>query len=471
MKVEQQKITQDELQQQAMFIKNTQELLQKRYPEEIPLAYVHSFGCQQNVSDGEKIKGILAEIGYGFTDSADRAELVIFNTCAVRENAEDRVFGNLGALKKWKRQRPSMLIGLCGCMPQQEHVTEKVKKSFPYVELIFGTHALHKLPELLYRALSREQKRVVDIQASEGKIVEGLPVLREGSIKANLPIMYGCNNFCSYCIVPYVRGRERSRRFEDILQEARTLVGQGYKEIMLLGQNVNSYRGEDGRRFPDLLRSLNEIEGEFWIRFMTSHPKDATHELIDTMAECEKVCAHLHLPVQSGSNRILRDMNRNYTVESYCELIDYAKERISNLALTSDIIIGFPTERYEDAKETIELIRKVRYHNLYTFIYSKRMGTKAAEMEDPVPYKEKSKWFTELLNAQAEIGDEIYYSYLNKTLRVLVDSIGKSADGMLSGRSEQNIIVDFKGDQNLIGSFVDVKIIRATHTALIGEKI
>lgn len=471
MKVEQQKITQDELQQQAMFIKNTQELLQKRYPEEIPLAYVHSFGCQQNVSDGEKIKGILAEIGYGFTDSADRAELVIFNTCAVRENAEDRVFGNLGALKKWKRQRPSMLIGLCGCMPQQEHVTEKVKKSFPYVELIFGTHALHKLPELLYRALSREQKRVVDIQASEGKIVEGLPVLREGSIKANLPIMYGCNNFCSYCIVPYVRGRERSRRFEDILQEARTLVGQGYKEIMLLGQNVNSYRGEDGRRFPDLLRSLNEIEGEFWIRFMTSHPKDATHELIDTMAECEKVCAHLHLPVQSGSNRILRDMNRNYTVESYCELIDYAKERISNLALTSDIIIGFPTERYEDAKETIELIRKVRYHNLYTFIYSKRMGTKAAEMEDPVPYKEKSKWFTELLNAQAEIGDEIYHSYLNKTLRVLVDSIGKSADGMLSGRSEQNIIVDFKGDQNLIGSFVDVKIIRATHTALIGEKI
>lgn len=259
--------------------------------------------------------------------------------------------------------------------------------------------------------------------------------------------------------------------FEDVLAEARDLIAQGYKEIMLLGQNVNSYRGENGQGFPELLRRLNEIEGDFRIRFMTSHPKDATHELVDAIAECEKVCNHLHLPVQSGSNHVLQDMNRCYTVEAYCALIDYARSRIPDLALTSDIIVGFPTERYDDAKMTIDLIRRVRYHNLYTFIYSRRVGTKAAELDDPVPYKEKSKWFTELLQAQTVIGDELYHSYIGKTLRVLVDSMGKSGDGMVSGRSEQNVIVDFKGDQSLIGSFVGVKITGAAHTALVGEKI
>ena len=468
---EEKKVSEVELQQQAVFLQQCRKLLQAEYPVELPLAYVHSFGCQQNVSDGERIKGILAEMGYGFTDSAETAELVIFNTCAVRENAEDRVFGNLGALKKIKRERPSMRIGLCGCMPQQEHITERVKKSFPYVDLIFGTHVLYRLPELLYRTLAKEQKHIINIEAGDNRIAEGLPVFRDGNIKANLPIMYGCNNFCSYCIVPYVRGRERSRMFEDVLAEARGLVARGYKEIMLLGQNVNSYRGEAGQGFPELLRRLNEIEGEFRIRFMTSHPKDATHELIDAIADCEKVCSHLHLPVQSGSNRILQDMNRRYTVEDYCSLIDYAKSRIPGLALTSDMIVGFPTERYEDVKMTIDLIRRVRYHNLYTFIYSKRVGTKAAELDDPVPYKEKSQWFTELLQVQTAIGDELYHSYIGKKLRVLVDSVGKSADGMVSGRSEQNIIVDFKGDQSLIGSFVDVKITRAAHTALVGEKI
>lgn len=468
---EEKKVSEVELQQQAVFLQKCRKLLQAEYPVELPLAYVHSFGCQQNVSDGERIKGILAEMGYGFTDSAETAELVIFNTCAVRENAEDRVFGNLGALKKIKRERPSMRIGLCGCMPQQEHITERVKKSFPYVDLIFGTHVLYRLPELLYRTLSKEQKHIINIEAGDNRIAEGIPVFRDGNIKANLPIMYGCNNFCSYCIVPYVRGRERSRMFEDVLAEARGLVARGYKEIMLLGQNVNSYRGEAGQGFPELLRRLNEIEGEFRVRFMTSHPKDATHELIDAIADCEKVCSHLHLPVQSGSNRILQDMNRRYTVEDYCRLIDYAKSRIPGLALTSDIIVGFPTERYEDVKMTIDLIRRVRYHNLYTFIYSKRVGTKAAELDDPVPYKEKSQWFTELLQVQTAIGDELYHSYIGKKLRVLVDSVGKSADGMVSGRSEQNIIVDFKGDQSLIGSFVDVKITGAAHTALVGEKI
>lgn len=468
---EEKKVSEVELQQQAVFLQKCRKLLQAEYPVELPLAYVHSFGCQQNVSDGERIKGILAEMGYGFTDSAETAELVIFNTCAVRENAEDRVFGNLGALKKIKRERPSMRIGLCGCMPQQEHITERWKKSFPYVDLIFGTHVLYRLPELLYRTLSKEQKHIINIEAGDNRIAEGIPVFRDGNIKANLPIMYGCNNFCSYCIVPYVRGRERSRMFEDVLAEARGLVARGYKEIMLLGQNVNSYRGEAGQGFPELLRRLNEIEGEFRVRFMTSHPKDATHELIDAIADCEKVCSHLHLPVQSGSNRILQDMNRRYTVEDYCRLIDYAKSRIPGLALTSDIIVGFPTERYEDVKMTIDLIRRVRYHNLYTFIYSKRVGTKAAELDDPVPYKEKSQWFTELLQVQTAIGDELYHSYIGKKLRVWWIRLARVPMEWCLAEANKILLLIFKGDQSLIGSFVDVKITGAAHTALVGEKI
>ena len=385
---------------------------QKEYAEKVrelnsarelpPIAHVHSFGCQQNVSDGEKIKGMLAMMGYGFSDSADGADLVLFNTCAVRENAEDRVFGNLGALKHNKKLKPDMLIGVCGCMVQQEHITERIKKSFPYVDMVFGTHVLHTLPQLIYEALTTH-KRQISIPQMDGVIAEGIPLRRESKLKASIPIMYGCNNFCTYCIVPYVRGRERSRDPEEIVREAEQLVADGYKELLLLGQNVNSYgRGTDVD-FPELLRRINAIPGEFKISYMSSHPKDATHELIDTIAECEKVTRHFHLPVQSGSSHILKLMNRSYTREHYLELINYAKEHIPDVALTSDIIVGFPGETYEDFQETLSLIREVKYDSLFTFIYSPRKGTKAAEMPDPISQEEKGRWFRELLEVQGEI--------------------------------------------------------------------
>ncbi len=437
-----------------------------------PLAFVHSFGCQQNVNDGEKLRGMLAEIGYGFTDTPENADLVIFNTCAVRENAEDRVFGNIGQLKKCKEQNPDLIIGVCGCMVEQSHISEKIRKSYPYVSMVFGTHALYRFPELLYRELTT-RKRIFDAEQEDGAIVEGVPVKREDPYKAYVPVMYGCNNFCSYCIVPYVRGRERSRRPEDILAEVRGLVADGYKEIMLLGQNVNSYgKGlERDITFAELLRQVDAVEGDFRIRFMTSHPKDATHELIDAIADCKKVCKHLHLPVQCGSNRILSLMNRHYTKADYLDLIRYAKQKIPGLALSSDIIVGFPGETYEDFKETLELLKEVDYHLLYTFIYSRREGTKAAVMDDPVPAKEKSRWFQELLEVQRECSVAHNKSYVGQTLRVLADSVGKYGDGYLSGRTEHNVIVDFKGDKELIGSFVSVKITGALNWALVGEKI
>ncbi len=453
-------------------LKAAEFLRRERAVETPPLAFVHSFGCQQNVNDGEKLRGMLAEIGYGFTDTPDHADLIIYNTCAVRENAEDRVFGNIGQLKKKKEQNPNLIIGVCGCMVEQNHISEKIKKSYPYVSMVFGTHALHRFPELLYKELTT-RKRIFDAEQENGSIVEGIPVNREDPYKAYVPVMYGCNNFCSYCIVPYVRGRERSRKPEDILAEIRGLVADGYKEIMLLGQNVNSYgKGlEQNITFAELLRMVNALEGDFRIRFMTSHPKDATHELIDAMAECEKVCKHLHLPVQCGSDRILSLMNRHYTKEDYLQLIRYAKKRIPDLALSSDIIVGFPGETYEDFKETLELIKEVDYHLLYTFIYSRREGTKAAQMDDPVCAKEKSRWFQELLDVQRECSIAHNKSYVGKTLRILVDSVGKYADGYLSGRTEHNVIVDFKGDRELIGSFVSVKITDALNWALVGEKI
>ncbi len=462
------KVTAAEIAAQQEYTRKVRELNSAR--EQPPVAHVHSFGCQQNVSDGEKIKGMLAMMGYGFSNSADDADLVLFNTCAVRENAEDRVFGNLGALKHNKRRKPDMLIGVCGCMVQQEHITERIKKSFPYVDMVFGTHVLHTLPQLIYEAMTTH-KRQISIPQMDGVIAEGIPLRRESTLKASIPIMYGCNNFCTYCIVPYVRGRERSRDPEDILNEARQLVESGCKELLLLGQNVNSYgRGTDVD-FPELLRRINAIPGEFKICYMSSHPKDATHELIDTIAECEKVTRHFHLPVQSGSSRILKLMNRSYTREHYLELINYAKERIPDVALTSDIIVGFPGETYEDFQETLSLIREVKYDSLFTFIYSPRKGTKAAEMPDPIPQEEKGKWFRELLEVQQEIGCDAYQGYVGRTLRVLCEGPGRTRDGCLTGKSIQNIIVDFDGDKSLIGSFVDVKITGALNWALLGELV
>lgn len=448
------------------------ECVRRRISDHPPLAMLHSFGCQQNVNDGEKLRGMLAEIGYGFTDSPDQADIVIFNTCAVRENAEDRVFGNIGQLKHCKEHNPNLIIGICGCMVEQEHISERIKKSYPYVNLVFGTHALSRFPELLYRELTTG-KRIFDAKQEDGTVVEGLPVRREDPYKAFVPVMYGCNNFCTYCIVPYVRGRERSRKPEDVLAEVKGLVADGYKEIMLLGQNVNSYGKnlEQPVRFAELLRMVNDVEGDFRIRFMTSHPKDAAHELIDAVAECEKVCKQIHLPVQSGSNRILKEMNRHYTVEEYLSLIEYAKQRIPGVALSSDIIVGFPGETYEDFEQTLELVKQVDYHLLYTFIYSKREGTKAAEMDDPIPAKEKSRWFQQLLEVQRGCSIRHNQSYVGQTFRVLVDGPGRVEDGFVSGRTEHNMIVDFKGDRSLIGQFVSVKITGALNWALVGEKI
>lgn len=448
-------------------------LLVKRFGEEkSPLAVVRSYGCQQNVNDGEKIMGMLSEMGFGFTDDVNVADVIIYNTCAVRENAEKKVFGFVGELSHCKARREEILVGLCGCMTQQEHISEKIKKSYPQVDFVFGTHALHRFPEIFYDALSRD-KRVFDIENSDGVIVEGLPVRRINGIQASLPIMYGCNNFCTYCVVPLVRGRERSRKSSDVLKEAREIVSQGYKEIMLLGQNVNSYGKdlEDDLSFPELLRAVNEIEGDFRIRFMTSHPRDCTKELIDTVAECEKVCNHIHLPVQSGSDRILKLMNRHYCRDEYLKLIDYAKEKIPGVMFTSDIIVGFPGETYEDFKETLSLIKEVKYASLFTFIYSKRVGTKAAEMEDNVSANEKSKWFNELLLAQRSITDELYKNEVGKIYRVLIERTADDDEYLLAGRTENNIIIDFKGDKSLVGKYADVKIVSANNRSVLGEMI
>ena len=462
------KITAEEMAVQQEFIRKVAELNSGR--EQPPIAHVHSFGCQQNVSDGEKIKGMLAQMGYGFSGNPEGADLVLFNTCAVRENAEDRVFGNVGALKKAKKENPDMLLGVCGCMVQQEHITEKLRKSYPNVDIIFGTHVLHTMPQIIYEALTTRKKQI-SIPECDGVIAEGIPLRRESRLKASIPIMYGCNNFCTYCIVPYVRGRERSRDTEDILRECRELIQGGCKELLLLGQNVNSFGKNEGTNFSELLKRINDIEGEFRISYMTSHPKDATRELVDTIAQCEKVTRHFHLPVQSGSNRILKLMNRGYTREHYLELIDYVKEKLPDVALTSDIIVGFPGETYEDFRETLSLIEQVGYDSLFTFIYSPRKGTKAAEMPDPVSAEEKGKWFRELLQVQQNIGCSSYKNYVGKTLRVLCEGEGRTDPTLLTGKSRQNIIVDFDGDKSLIGEFVDVEITEALAWALRGNLI
>ena len=437
-----------------------------------PLALVHSFGCQQNSSDTEKLKGMLARMGYGFTDRPEEARLVLFNTCAVRENAEDRVLGNVGALKACKAANPGLVIALCGCMMQQPHMAEKVKKSYPYVDLVFGTHVTHMFPELLYTCLS-ERKRVFNLSEENAPMAEGLPILRDNDLKAWLPIMNGCDNFCSYCIVPYVRGREKSRPSKEIIREATELVEAGYKEISLLGQNVNSYgKGlEEPINFAGLLYQVNAIPGDFRIRFMTSHPKDCTRELMDAIAACEKVCNHIHLPVQCGSNRVLREMNRRYTVEEYLELAAYAHQKMPDVTFTSDIIVGFPGESYDEFQDTLELVRKMRYSALYTFIYSPRSGTRAAQMPDPISGEEKGRWFQELLDLQEKIGLEEHEAMVGGVYRVLVDGVGKTGEGYLTGRTESNVIVDFKAPKEIIGQFVQVRVTKARNWLVLGELI
>ena len=448
-----------ELDIQKEFCKKVRSVISKRY-DPAPLACVVTYGCQQNVADSEKIKGMLHEMGYGFTEERTNAQLILFNTCAVREHAEDRVFGNVGALKKYKHEHPGVVIACCGCMMQQQHIAEKIKKSFPFVDLVFGTHVIHQLPGLLYKTLTGK-KRVFEIPDMDGVIAEGVPVLRDEEKRAWLPIMYGCNNFCTYCIVPYVRGRERSRDPQDILKEARELVQNGCKEITLLGQNVNSYGKnlEPKVTFAQLLRMINDIDGDFRIRFMTSHPKDCTRELLETMAQCDKVAKHLHLPFQSGNDRVLKAMNRNYTREKYLSLNRYAKELMGDaLSITSDIIVGFPGETYEEFQDTLSLIEEVRFTSLFTFIYSPRNGTPAARMPDPVPAEEKGRWLRELLAVQEKISAENMKKYAGKTFKCFVYGKGKLGEHSLEARTDGNLIVEFDGDESLIGSFKNITV-------------
>lgn len=440
---------------------------------EVPLAYVRTYGCQQNVADSEQIKGLLAQMGYEFTDTPNDADFILFNTCAVREHAEDRVFGNVGALKALKRRHPSVLIALCGCMMEQEHIANRIYKSFPFVGLVFGTNYIHELPKLLYKCLV-DGKRLVVRGNQDTTVYENIPTRRDGTFKGWLPIMYGCDNFCTYCIVPYVRGRERSRDPQNILTDAKSLIDSGYKDITLLGQNVNSYgKGlpEDSKMtFAQLISQIDKIDGDYWLRFMTSHPKDCSKELIDTIAKSKHISKHLHLPFQSGSDRILKQMNRHYDRKKYLEIIEYAKKRIPDLSLTSDIIVGFPGETYEDFKETLSLVEEVGFTSLFTFIYSPRNGTPAAKMDDPISYEEKNKWFQELLALQEKISADRCANMVGKTYKVLVECpTGKNNE--LQARTSGNIIVEIKGNESLIGTFQNVEVTAARNWILKGKII
>jgi len=434
-----------------------------------PKAYIRSFGCQLNVSDGEKIKGLLRQMGYSFTEDEHEADLIILNTCAVRESAEDRVFGIVGSMKKLKELKPSLIIGIAGCMTAQSHIAEKIKKSYPQVDIVLGTSAISALPRLLLEAL-RGAEFSADISEYDD-FSEVVEQVRDSSFKASVPIMFGCNNFCTYCIVPHVRGRERSRRADDIAAEVCQLVKSGYKEIMLLGQNVNSYGKdlEEDMDFPKLLRRLNEIEGDFWIRFMSSHPKDASKELIDAIFDCEKVAKHLHLPVQSGSSEVLRRMNRRYTVEKYMEIVDMIRSRDPGFSLTTDLIVGFPDESDEDFQGTLDIIRRVKYDNIYSFIYSKRSGTPAATMADGTSEEEKGRRMRKLLEIQREVSTEHYKRFVGRTMRVLAEDRAKKKEGWLTGKSSEFIIVEFEGDSSLIGQFVDVEITGSMNWAVTGK--
>lgn len=433
-----------------------------------PKAYVETYGCQQNEADSQTLRGLLSQCGYDIIQEAEGADVVIMNTCAIREHAEQRVFGNLGALTHTKRRHPEQKIFLCGCMAGQTEVVERIRKSYPHVSGVFSTHHLWQFPEVLYRVLT-EKKRQFFVQDEAGAIAEGLPMLRDNTLKSWVSIMYGCNNFCTYCIVPYVRGRERSRKPQDILEECKALIASGCKEITLLGQNVNSY-GKDldcGVDFADLLAQIASLDGDFLVRFMTSHPRDASTKLFDTMAQYPKIAKQLHLPFQSGSSRVLKAMNRHYDRETYLSKVEYAKKVMPDLVLTSDVIVGFPGETEEDFQETISLIRQVRYNALFTFIFSPRPGTPAAKMEDPTPASEKNRRFDELCALQNSISEELHRAYVGKVMRCLVD--GQEDGNLLTARTEGGRLVRFSGDPALIGSYRNLEITGSTTWSLTGS--
>ena len=446
---------------QYWFMKKARELV-KEQSEKLgrPLtACTTTFGCQMNARDSEKLLGVLEQIGYQEETNEEEADFVIYNTCTVRENANMRVYGRLGQLNRVKKQKPHMLIGLCGCMMQEPEVVEKIKKSYRFVDLIFGTHNIYKFAELIVTRLE-SQRMVIDIWKDTDKIVEDLPSERKFSFKSGVNIMFGCNNFCSYCIVPYVRGRERSRNPEDIIREIQGLVADGVVEVMLLGQNVNSYGKtlEHPMTFAQLLTEIEKIEGLERIRFMTSHPKDLSDELIEVMKHSKKICKHLHLPVQSGSTEILKKMNRRYTKEQYLELVRKIKEAVPDISLTTDIIVGFPGETEEDFLETMDVVKKVRYDSAFTFIYSKRTGTPAAAMENQVPEDVVKDRFDRLLKEVQSISAEVCSMHEGTTQSVLVEAVNDHDPALVTGRLSNNILVHFPGEKELIGKFVSVRL-------------
>ena len=433
--------------------------------------HVSTFGCQMNARDSEKLVGILEKIGYVEVDS-EEADFVIYNTCTVRENANNKVYGRLGYLNGFKRKNPFMMIGLCGCMMQEPEVVEKIRTSYRFVDLIFGTHNIYKFAELIVNSLEANSM-TIDIWKDTDKIVEELPIKRKFSFKSGVNIMFGCNNFCSYCIVPYVRGRERSREPKEIIREIERLVADGVVEVMLLGQNVNSYGKnlENPMTFAELLQEIEKIEGLERIRFMTSHPKDLSDELIEVMKHSKKICKHLHLPLQSGSSRILKEMNRRYDKEHYLELVDKIRAAVPDIALTTDIIVGFPGETEEDFEETMDVVRKVRYDSAFTFIYSKRTGTPAAAKEEQVPEDVVKERFDRLLKEVQTIASEKAGAYTGQTLPVLVEEKNEQDASLVTGRLSNNSVVHFPGTEDLIGKIVDVKLVECRGFYYIGEMI
>lgn len=462
-----------EPERQYYYIEKAKEYIQKK-SQEIgrPLTFcVTTFGCQMNARDSEKLRGILLEIGY-IEASEDTADFVIYNTCTVRENANTRVYGRLGQLKPRKKKNPNMMIGLCGCMMQEPEVVEKLKKSYGFIDIIFGTHNIFKFAELIVTRLE-SQRMIIDIWKDTEQIVEDLPNERKYFFKSGINIMFGCNNFCSYCIVPYVRGRERSREPQAIIREIERLVADGVVEVMLLGQNVNSYGKnlEQPITFAQLLQEIEKIDGLERIRFMTSHPKDLSDELIEVMGNSKKICKHLHLPVQSGSTRILQKMNRRYTKEQYLELVDKIRKAVPDISLTTDIIVGFPGETEEDFQETLDIVRKVRYDSAFTFIYSKRTGTPAAVMEDQIPEDVIKDRFDRLLNEVQTIASEVCAVHEGTTQQVLVESVSEHDSSMVTGRLSNNLLVHFAGSEELIGQLIDVHLTECKGFYYLGEKI
>ena len=457
--------TSKEIEKQKEYIEKV-----KKINENKNLKYsILTMGCQLNENDSEKLCGMLEEMGYSKTENQNEADLSLFNTCCVRENAEDKLFGKLGELKKIKEQRGT-IIAIGGCMMQEKHITDKIKMSYPYTDIIFGTHTLHKFPEDLYKVLE-EKKKLEDILDIDGKVYEGLPIKRDSNIKASITIMNGCNNFCSYCIVPYVRGRERSRQPRAIIEEVEELAKQGYKEITLLGQNVNSYLRVEREKniefeayegvnsFATLLRAINKIDGIERIRFISPHPKDFTDDVIDAIADCNKVCKLVHLPLQSGNTKVLKEMNRKYTKEQYLNLVEKMKAKIPNLTLSTDIIVGFPGETDEEFEDTLDVVEKVKFEQVYMFIYSRRVGTPGDRMENQVPEEQKHKRFDKLKALVESQIAENNQKCVGTTQKVLVEGTSKNNEEMLTGRTDSNKVIIFEGDKNLIGNMAELKIV------------